>query len=143
MVLARFAWLASLISIAIAATPDEWRSRSIYFMLTDRFARTDGSTTATCDTSDRKYCGGTWQGIIDKLDYIQGMGFTAIWITPVTGQLTEDTAYGYAYHGYWQQDIYALNSNYGTADDLKALATALHERDMYLMVDVVANHMVS
>ncbi|KAI3197384.1 CAZyme family GH13 [Penicillium roqueforti] len=141
MVLARFAWLASLISIAIAATPDEWRSRSIYFMLTDRFARTDGSTTATCDTSDRKYCGGTWQGIIDKLDYIQGMGFTAIWITPVTGQLTEDTAYGYAYHGYWQQDIYALNSNYGTADDLKALATALHERDMYLMVDVVANHM--
>lgn len=53
MVLARFAWLASLISIAIAATPDEWRSRSIYFMLTDRFARTDGSTTATCDTSDR------------------------------------------------------------------------------------------
>lgn len=38
---------------------------------------------------------------------------------------------------------YALNSNYGTADDLKALAAALHERDMYLMVDVVANHMVS
>jgi hypothetical protein len=37
---------------------------------------------------------------------------------------------------------YALNSNYGTADDLKALASALHDRGMYLMVDVVANHMV-
>ncbi|KAJ5164584.1 uncharacterized protein N7500_006414 [Penicillium coprophilum] len=141
MILAQLAWLAGFAGTAIAATPAEWRSQSIYFMLTDRFARTDGSTTATCNTSDRKYCGGTWHGIIDKLDYIQGMGFTAIWITPVTGQLTEDTKYGDPYHGYWQQDIEALNPNYGTADDLKALAAALHERDMYLMVDVVANHM--
>lgn len=53
MVLARLAWLAGLVSTAIAATPAEWRSQSIYFMLTDRFARTDGSTTAACDTADR------------------------------------------------------------------------------------------
>lgn len=53
MVLARFAWLAGLVGTAIAATPAEWRSQSIYFMLTDRFARTDGSTTAACDTADR------------------------------------------------------------------------------------------
>jgi alpha-amylase len=33
------------------------------------------------------------------------MGFTAVWITPVTGQITGDTGYGYAYHGYWQQDM--------------------------------------
>ncbi|KAJ5168960.1 uncharacterized protein N7482_004554 [Penicillium canariense] len=137
----RNSFLAGLVGSAIAATPAQWRSQSIYFMLTDRFARTDGSTTATCDTSDRVYCGGTWQGIINKLDYIQGMGFTAIWITPVTGQLTQDTGDGTSYHGYWQQDIYALNSNYGTADDLKSLASALHDRGMYLMVDVVANHM--
>ncbi|KAJ5466958.1 hypothetical protein N7475_004710 [Penicillium sp. IBT 31633x] len=141
MVLPRLAWLAGFIGSAIAATPAEWRSQSIYFMLTDRFARTDGSTTAACDTEERQYCGGTWQGIINQLDYIQGMGFTAIWITPVTAQLTENTKYGEAYHGYWQQDINALDPNYGTADDLKALASALHERDMYLMVDVVANHM--
>ncbi|KAH1687383.1 hypothetical protein KXX12_001899 [Aspergillus fumigatus] len=69
------------------------------------------------------------------------MGFTAIWITPVTKQLPQDTSEGTAYHGYWQQDIYSVNSNYGTADDLKALASALHDRGMYLMVDVVANHM--
>jgi alpha-amylase len=41
-----------------------------------------------------------------ELDYIQGMGFTAIWITPVTGQLTQDTGDGEAYHGYWQQKMY-------------------------------------
>lgn len=88
------------------------------------------------------------------------MGFTAIWITPVTEQLPQSTSDGEAYHGYWQQDMYVLcitvlllvtdieisysiNSNYGTAEDLQALATALHDRGMYLMVDVVANHMVS
>jgi alpha-amylase len=87
------------------------------------------------------------------------MGFTAIWITPVTEQLPQSTSDGEAYHGYWQQDMYVLhfmfvelrltlensysiNSNYGTAEDLQALATALHDRGMYLMVDVVANHMV-
>ncbi|RLL98788.1 hypothetical protein CFD26_107243 [Aspergillus turcosus] len=69
------------------------------------------------------------------------MGFTAIWITPVTGQLPQNTSEGTAYHGYWQQDIYSVNSNYGTADDLKALASALHDRGMYLMLDVVVNHM--
>ncbi|KAJ5368735.1 uncharacterized protein N7496_008495 [Penicillium cataractarum] len=134
-------FFTGLIGSVLAATPAQWRSQSIYFMLTDRFARTDGSTTATCNTDDRAYCGGTWQGIIDQLDYIQGMGFTAIWITPVTGQLTGDTGDGTAYHGYWQQDIYSLNSNYGTASDLKSLASALHDRGMYLMVDVVANHL--
>lgn len=40
-----------------------------------------------------------------QLDYIQGMGFTAIWITPVTDQIPQDTGYGEAYHGYWQQDM--------------------------------------
>ncbi|KAI2985035.1 CAZyme family GH13 [Aspergillus niger] len=136
-----FLFLAIFVATALAATPAEWRSQSIYFLLTDRFARTDNSTTASCDLSARQYCGGSWQGIINQLDYIQGMGFTAIWITPVTAQIPQDTGYGQAYHGYWQQDAYALNSHYGTADDLKALASALHSRGMYLMVDVVANHM--
>lgn len=61
-----------------AATPDEWRSRSIYQVITDRFARTDGSTTAECEVFDNAICGGTWQGLINHLDYIQDMGFTAV-----------------------------------------------------------------
>ncbi|KAI9368799.1 glycoside hydrolase superfamily [Aspergillus egyptiacus] len=133
--------LLSLAATALAATPEQWRSQSIYFLMTDRFARTDGSTTAECDTSMRQYCGGTWQGIIDHLDYIQGMGFTAIWITPVIENLEEDTAYGRAFHGYWGTNIYNLNHHYGTEQDLRNLADALHDRGMYLMVDVVANHM--
>jgi hypothetical protein len=70
--------LLGLASAASALTPAQWRSQSIYQLLTDRFARADGSTTATCDTGDQVYCGGSWQGVIDKLDYIQGMGFTAV-----------------------------------------------------------------
>jgi alpha-amylase len=70
--------LLALSHLAYAATPAQWRSKSIYQVLTDRFARTDGSTTATCNTGDRVYCGGTYQGLIKKLDYIQGMGFTAV-----------------------------------------------------------------
>ncbi|KAJ5667597.1 hypothetical protein N7507_003461 [Penicillium longicatenatum] len=138
----QLAWITALFAnVAVGLTPAEWRSQSIYFLLTDRFGRTDSSTTAACDVSDRIYCGGSWQGIINQLDYIQGMGFTAIWITPVTEQLSGDTGDGEAYHGYWQQKIYDINTNYGTAADLLALSTALHDRGMYLMVDVVANHM--
>lgn len=44
------------------------------------------------------------------------------------------------YHGYWAQDIYSVNPNFGTEDDLVALSAAVHARGMYLMVDIVTNH---
>ncbi|KAJ5915678.1 alpha-amylase [Penicillium verhagenii] len=132
---------ALFIGRTIALSAAEWRTQSIYQLLTDRFGRTDNSTTATCDTGDQIYCGGSWQGVVNHLDYIQGMGFTAIWISPITEQLSEDTEDGEAYHGYWQQKIYDVNSNFGTADDLLALSDAVHARGMYLMLDVVPNHM--
>ncbi|TRM66837.1 glycoside hydrolase family 13 protein [Schizophyllum amplum] len=132
-----------LISGALAATAEDWRKRSIYELVTDRFARTDGSTTAACSTSDRVFCGGTWQGLTNHLDYIQNMGFTAVWISPITMQIYGNTHSGEGYHGYWPKDYYSLNPNFGTADDLKTLASALHDRGMYLMVDLVVNHYAS
>ncbi|KAL9121414.1 MAG: hypothetical protein Q9187_002027 [Circinaria calcarea] len=129
-----------LASFTSAATPAEWRSMSIYQVMVDRFGRTDNSTTAACDTSLVDYCGGTWQGIINHLDYIQGMGFDAVgfpsvWISPVNANTPK------GYHGYWTQDFYAENSKFGTAADLKALSAALHDRKMSLMVDVAVNAM--
>jgi alpha-amylase len=82
---------ASLVS---GLNADGWSRQSIYQVLTDRFARTDLSTTATCNWEEAKYCGGTWQGLMKKLDYIQGMGFTAVWISPITKQIEGNTAYG-------------------------------------------------
>ena len=65
-------------AVCLGATPAQWRSRSIYQVFTDRFAHSDQSTSAPCDTNARLYCGGSWQGVIAKLDYIQNMGFTAV-----------------------------------------------------------------
>lgn len=88
-----------------------------------------------------KYCGGTWSGLIDKLDYIQNMGFTAVYISPVTENIPEATGFGEAYHGYWPNNLYAINDHFGTAGDLSHLSQALHDRGMKLMVDVVINDM--
>lgn len=70
--------LTSFVKDVHAATSDDWRSQSIYQIITDRFARTDGSTTYACNNTAQLYCGGTFQGIINQLDYIQDMGFTAV-----------------------------------------------------------------
>ena len=118
-----------IISIS-TKTKDQWKSRSIYQVLTDRFARTSGS--GSCNLS--KYCGGSYKGIQSKLDYIKGMGFDAIWISPIV----ENTAG--SYHGYHLTNLYKLNTNFGTEDDLKNLITACHKKDIWVMVDVVANH---
>jgi alpha-amylase len=142
----------ALAGLAQCLSPADWRKQSIYQVMTDRFARTDLSTTATCDTSQAVYCGGTYKGLISKLDYIQGMGFTAIWISPMTKQMNGQTSDGYgipssimtlaassqtdklttssSYHGYWAEDIWSVNSAFGTADDLVALSDALHARGM-------------
>lgn len=135
------ALLALAARISLQATADEWRSRSIYQVVTDRFAKSDGSTTAPCDPGLGEYCGGTWQGLIDHLDYVEGMGFSAIWISPVTQNLMENTPNLQSYHGYWQQDLESLNPSFGGPSDLKELANALQERDMLLMVDVVLGNM--
>ncbi|KAE9387936.1 glycoside hydrolase family 13 protein [Gymnopus androsaceus JB14] len=106
------------------------------------FALGNGSS-PSCDTSSRVYCGGNWEGVVSKLDYIQDMGFDAIWISPIVQNVEGSTTEGEAYHGYWPQNINSLNSNFGSADDLKNLSTSLHDRGMYLMVDVVVNHVVA
>jgi glycosidase len=66
--------------------------------ITDRFAR-PANVTAACNVNDRKYCGGTHAALIDELDYIQQMGFSAVWVSPVVSNIGGSTAYGEAYHG--------------------------------------------
>lgn len=133
--------LLSLSNSAWAASTAAWKPRSIYQTMTDRFARTDGSTTAACNTTAGLYCGGTWRGTINHLDYIQGMGFDAVMISPIMKNVQGRVSYGEAYHGYWPLDLYTLNSHFGTHQDLLDLSDALHSRDMYLMMDTVINNM--
>ncbi|KAK7408531.1 hypothetical protein QQX98_009291 [Neonectria punicea] len=128
---------------AAALSADAWSKQSIYQVLTDRFARSDGSVSAACDASKAQYCGGSFSGLTKKLDYIQGMGFTAVWISPIVAniEVPADQGWGQAYHGFWAQKIWSINDHFGTAAELKALSQALHDRGMYLMVDIVTNHM--
>ena len=111
-------------------TKEEWKSRAIYQILTDRFART--SETGSCNLG--QYCGGNYQGIINHLDYIKGMGFDAIWISPVIEN------YEGSYHGYHLTNLYNLNSHFGSEEDFKNLISACHNKDIWVMLDVVANH---
>ncbi|EAW12376.1 alpha-amylase [Aspergillus clavatus NRRL 1] len=124
-----------------AANTSQWKPRAIYQTMTDRFARTDGSTTAHCVSSERIYCGGTWRGMINQLDYIQGMGFDAVMISPVIKNVEGRVEYGEAYHGYWPIDLYELNPHFGTEQDLLDLSAAVHKRGMFLMMDTIINNM--
>jgi alpha-amylase len=125
--------LTAIVACASAAGQNEWKSRVIYQLLTDRFAPSSPPSSPCGDL--RSYCGGNFDGIVSKLDYIKGMGFDAIWISPIPVNIDG------GYHGYWAQDIYQVNEHYGTEADLKALVDACHKRGMFVMLDVVANHM--
>jgi alpha-amylase len=109
-------------------------SRVILQIITDRFARTDGST-APC-SNFRDYCGGTYVGILNKLDYISNMGFDAIWISPIIKNTEK------AYHGYSPLDNYELNEHFGTKEEFLNLIKECHKRGIWIMIDTVLNHMV-
>ncbi len=65
---------------------------------------------------------------------ILDLGFDAIWISPIVDN------YDSGYHGYWARKWYSINSHFGTSDDLKRLIVECHKRDIWVMVDIVANH---
>ena len=111
-----------------------WKQRAVYQIITDRFAKGDGST-GTCDLSKQPiYCGGNFDGITNNLNYIKDLGFDAIWISPVV----DNTDNGF--HGYWARDWSKINDKFGSPDQLKKLVAAAHAIDIWVMVDVVANH---
>eukprot|EP00416_Gambierdiscus_australes_P022744 CAMPEP_0171059208 /NCGR_PEP_ID=MMETSP0766_2-20121228/3051_1 /TAXON_ID=439317 /ORGANISM="Gambierdiscus australes, Strain CAWD 149" /LENGTH=595 /DNA_ID=CAMNT_0011514631 /DNA_START=41 /DNA_END=1828 /DNA_ORIENTATION=- len=117
--------------------------KSMYFLLVDRFGRSDGNLKACADNEEENnvWCGGTISGAIEHLDYIKGMGFDCVWITPVVKQYPGTTASGTGAMGYWAQDLYKIDPHYGTPEDYKRLISELHSRDMCIVQDFVANHM--
>ncbi|GAK92862.1 alpha-amylase (neopullulanase) SusA [Nonlabens ulvanivorans] len=118
-------------------------SDAIYLVMPDRFANGDSSNDSTDDTvekANREFKGGRHggdiQGIIDHLDYIDDLGATALWSTP----LLEDNDKKYSYHTYAQSDVYKIDPRYGTNEDYKRLGDELHKRGMKLIMDYVTNH---
>lgn len=124
----------------------EWEDQIVYFIMTDRFF--DGNPnnnelgTGEYDpTSDEHFQGGDLVGIQQQLDYIENLGATAIWITPpVWNQWWNPEKNFTGYHGYWASHFEKVDPHYGNLEDYKNLSDALHRRDMYLIQDVVTNH---
>lgn len=115
----------------------------VYLLMPDRFANgnvSNDSSSKLQEKANRELPGGRHggdvQGIIDNLDYINELGATAIWSTP----MCEDNDKGYSYHTYGQSDVYQIDARYGSNDDYKRLASEMHKRDMKLIKDYVTNH---
>ncbi|HET8809381.1 MAG TPA: glycoside hydrolase family 13 protein [Flavobacteriaceae bacterium] len=115
----------------------------IYLLMPDRFAngnpKNDSHPKMTEKVNREKRGGrhgGDIQGIIDHLDYLEDLGVTAIWSTP----LLEDNDSSYSYHTYAQSDVYQIDPRFGTNKDYQRLADELHQRDMKLIMDYVTNH---
>lgn len=127
-----------------------WEDQIIYFLMVDRFADGDPANNdqgaGEHDPADPdRYSGGDLQGVIDQLDYIRALGATAVWITPpVANQWWDPLAAGGAggagYHGYWAMDFKSVDPHLGTLETYQDLSRALHQRGMYLIQDIVTNH---
>lgn len=112
-----------------------WQDEMIYFLMVDRFHNGDPSNDFEVNTKDPKaYHGGDIKGVMDKLDYIDEMGFTAIWLTPIF-----DNEEG-GYHGYWINDFKKVDEHFGTMEDFQKLVDEAHKRDIKVILDFVVNH---
>ncbi|MFC4468330.1 pullulanase-type alpha-1,6-glucosidase [Streptomyces xiangluensis] len=125
-----------------------------YFVLPDRFANGDtsndrggltGSRLSTgYDPTDKGfYQGGDLKGLTQKLDYIKGLGTTAIWLAPIFKNQPvqgsgDDVSAGY--HGYWITDFTQVDPHFGTNKDLQTLIDKAHGKGMKVFFDVITNH---
>jgi glycosidase len=149
----------ALLAAAQADPVADFRARQpedevIYFLLPDRFENGDPAndrgglkgdrlTTGFDPTAKGFFHGGDLQGVIKRLDYIQGLGATAVWVAPVFQNKAVQGAPGQesaGYHGYWITDFTKVDSHLGTNKDFKALVDAVHARGMKFYMDIVVNH---
>ncbi len=122
----------------------DWRDRVIYQIIVDRFENGDSDNDAADGVEPvpgdlSRVQGGDWRGISERLDYLERLGVSAIWISPIVANVPR-MEHEDGYHGYWASDFTTLNSRFGSFDDLKALIDAAHARDIAVIVDIVTNH---
>ena len=150
----------TLAGAAPAAVPvEDYRQRPpedevIYFVLPDRFENGDAKNdqgglkggrlqTGYDPAAKGFFHGGDLAGLTKRLDYIEGLGTTAIWFAPifknkpVQGPKGDESA---GYHGYWVTDFTQVDPHFGTNAEFKAFVDAAHKRGMKVYMDIIANH---
>jgi len=123
-------------------SPSDWRSLVIYQLMTDRFAdgdpRNNELFAGEFDVREMTLRhGGDFAGLTQKLHYIKGLGCNAVWISPVFQNGVN------SYHQYSQMDFTVLDRRLGTLEELRNLVLEAHALDMYVIVDIVMNHMAN
>jgi len=128
----------------------EWREEFIYFLMVDRFhdsrRRSPVGGSGRRPRTDypaekiKKFCGGTLRGIIDHLDYIQGLGCTSLWLSPIFENDGAPDPESETYHGYAIRNYLNVDPRFGAREDLIELTAAAHERGLRVFLDAVANH---
>lgn len=126
----------------------------VYFLLPDRFENGDPSNDLGGLTGDRLqtgfdpthkgfFHGGDLKGLIARLDYIKGLGATAIWLgpiyknKPVQGPPGDESA---GYHGYWINDFTSIDPHYGTNDEMRDFVRVAHDKGFKVYLDIITNH---
>jgi len=128
-------------------SPRDWRDQFMYQLMLDRFdndsehARLYHPDTAGKKGRDpaegKKFQGGSLKGVTRRLGYLKNLGCSTVWITPPFKQRQDDEG---SYHGYAIQDFLSVDPRFGTLEDLQELVREAHQRDMYVILDVVINH---
>lgn len=155
------AWMVacSLLGFVAESHGEDFRARLpqdeiIYFLLPDRFENGDRNNDRGGLKGDRLktgfdpthkgfYHGGDLRGLSARLDYIQGLGATAIWLGPIYKNKAVQGAPGQksaGYHGYWITDFTRVDEHFGSRRDMKALVEAAHARGIKVYLDIITNH---
>jgi neopullulanase len=156
------ALMTALLAVAAASSPALAQSyldrppsdEVVYFLLPDRLDNGDpgndrgglsGDRLKTgFDPSDKGfYHGGDLKGLTARLDYIQGLGATAIWLAPIFRNKPVQGEPGHEFsgaHGYWVTDFTDVDPHFGTRAELKRLVDAAHARGMKVYFDIITNH---
>ena len=119
----------------------DFRDESIYFVMTTRFYNGDPGNDVQCWDAQNYNVGdpawrGDFKGLIEKMDYIKALGFTAIWVTPIV-----ENASGYDYHGYHAHDFSKVDHRYESEGvSFQQVIEEAHKRGMKVILDIVLNH---
>ena len=137
-------------SVTLTNPDRDVRDDVFYFVMPDRFynANPDNDMGAKdipishggLDiTSKWAFHGGDMQGLEEKLDYLKGMGITAIWMTPILRNQAIQAG-GFGHHGYWIVDFTEIDPHFGSNQDLKNLIDAAHKKNIKVFFDIITNH---
>jgi glycosidase len=143
-------------SVGAGLHHSDWRGRSIYFAMTDRFANGNEANDKPLAAPPGvklnpavQYQGGDWAGLKQKIEngYFDELGVGALWISGVNAQIERAMQesvppgnYFTSYHGYWPTSPTATNPHFGSLEDLRAVVHAAHEHGVYVLLDLVAHH---